>query len=132
MLWFLWLFFLFSATQSLPYLDNNATTFSWVDTPKNSLLGETRYPYTGFGCSVINNDQLYFVTSTNPGRYMYNQQYCTQSKKYVEVLEYSLSEQNFTNQLLLGTKTTTYPHAVAGKGSDNIRYCGIHKKYNFP
>ena len=44
MLWFLWLFFLFSTTQSLPYLDNNATTFSWVDTPKNSLLGETRYP----------------------------------------------------------------------------------------
>ena len=130
MLWFLWLFFLFSATQSLPYLDNNATTFSWVDIPDNSLLRETSYPYTGFGCSVINNEQIYFVTSTNPGRYMYNQQYCSQSKKYVEALEYSLSKQNFTNQLLLGTKTAKYPHAVAGKGSDNIRYCGIHKKYN--
>ena len=59
----MWLFFLFAATQSLPYLDNNATTFSWVDIPENSLLRETSYPYTGFGCSVINNEQIYFITS---------------------------------------------------------------------
>ena len=130
MRWFFWLFLLFSSVQSLSYLDRNLSSFTFVDIPEDSYTGEKVYPYKGIGCSVIQDDKLYFVSSTFPGRYTNDQRYCHQSKKYVEILEYDMGVKDFTNNLLLGDKTSEYPNAVAGKGSDNIKYCGIHKKYN--
>ncbi len=130
MRWFFWLFLLFSSVQSLSYLDNNSSSFTFVDIPDDYYTGEKVYPYKGVGCSIIQGDKLYLVSSSYPGRYTYTQQYCTQTKKYVEILEYDLAIKNFTNNLLLGDKTSEYPNAVAGKGSDNIKHCGIHKKYN--
>ena len=130
MRWFFWLFLLFSSVQSLSYLDNNSSSFTFVDIPDDYYTGEKVYPYKGVGCSITQGDKLYLVSSSYPGRYTYTQQYCTQTKKYVEILEYDLAIKNFTNNLLLGDKTSEYPNAVAGKGSDNIKHCGIHKKYN--
>ena len=130
MRWLFWLFLLFSLVRSFSYLDRNSTSFRLIDLPENSYMSEKMYPYKGIGCSVFKDSKLYLVSSSYPGRYSYNQQYCSQSKKYVEILEYDFELKNFTNSLLLGDKTSEYPNAVAGKGSDNIKHCGIHKKYN--
>jgi len=130
MLWFIWLFFLFSSTHSLSYLDNNRSFFSWVDIPKDSILNEKGSPYKGLGCTTYVNNDVYFISSTNPSRYSYNQQYCGKSEKYVEILKYNFSMGNFTNKLLIGDSSVKYPTAIGGKGSDNIVTCGIHPKYN--
>ena len=107
MLFLVWLFFIFTSTQAYSYLDNNASTLEWIDIPKNSILNKRVYPYTGFGCTVYNkNNDLYFVSSTYPGRYLYNNnQYCATSKKNVEILKYSFTVNNFTNTLLVGDAT---------------------------
>ena len=131
MLWFLMLFFLFSTTHSLNYLGNNQTSFSWVDIPKDSIMLSNSYPYKGIGCSVYDNaNNIYFVSSTNPIKYTYNQQHCSKTDKVVEILHYNFSQNNFTNKLLIGEDSETYPGATGGLGSDNVFQCGIHKKYN--
>ena len=130
MLWFVWLFFLFSSTHSLSYLDNNQSSFSWVDIPLESVLNENAYPYKGIGCTTYIDDDIYFISSTNPTGYTYNQQYCQRSDKYVEILKYNFSDSNFTNRLVMGDISTKYPTATGGKGSDNIVTCGVHAKYN--
>ena len=62
MLWFVWLFFLFSSTHSLSYLDNNQSSFSWVDIPLESVLNENAYPYKGIGCTTYIDDDIYFIS----------------------------------------------------------------------
>jgi len=86
MRWFFWLFLLFSSVQSLSYLESNSSSFTFIDIPEDTYTGEKVYPYKGVGCSVIQDDKLYLVSSSYPGRYTYNQDYCDQSKKYVEIL----------------------------------------------
>jgi len=114
--WFVWLFFLFSTARSLSYLDNNHTSLSWIDIPTDSILVETNSPYKGIGCTAYTNtNDLYFISSTNPSRYYYNQQYCDKSKKYVEILKYDFSGHTFTNSLLIGDNPVDSPNAVGGK-----------------
>jgi hypothetical protein len=123
---FFWLFFLFSLTSSYPYLENNNTKFNWIDIPTNSITQKNAYPYTGFGCTIYDNNNLYLISSTNPGRYHYNsQQYCGISKKYVEILKYDFTNESFAEPTLIGQSNNEYPNAIGGAGSDNIVSCGI-------
>ena len=115
---------LFNA-NSLSYLDNNNSSFDWIDIPEESIIHEETWPYKGVGCSIeTEGDDLYFVSATYPGRYTYNQGECNKSKKKVEILKYNFSSNNFTDSLLIGD-TSQHPTAVGGKGSDDIVACGI-------
>jgi hypothetical protein len=123
---FFWLFFLFSLTTGYPYLENNNTKFNWIDIPTKSITQKNTYPYTGFGCTTYDNNNLYLISSTNPGRYQYNnQQYCGTSKKYVEILKYNFTNESFAEPTLIGQSNSEYPNAIGGAGSDNIVSCGI-------
>ena len=115
------LFLFFITTNSLNYLNNENTSFTWIDTPTNSIINERTYPNNGIGCTADNMNYVYFVSSAYPGRNTHNQQYCGISKKHVEILKYDYSNSNFTNNLIIGD---------AVGGSDNIVTCGIHEKYN--
>ena len=124
---FAWLFFMFSSVISFSYLNNNNATFKWIDIPTNSITQKNTNPYNGFGCTAYNKGELYLISSTNPGRYQYNnQQYCDKSKKYVEILKYNFNNKNFTDILLIGQSDSEYPTASGGPGSDNIVLCGIN------
>jgi len=117
----MWLFFwLFSIVASFQYLDNNNTSFDWLDIPENSILNENIYPYNGIGCSTYSENDVYFITSSNPLRYSHNQKYCGRTKRYVEILKYNLISNVFTNNLLIGDATGTYPHAIGGMGNNGI------------
>jgi len=122
MLKFLWLLLLLAQNvTAFSRLSNKNFSYEWIDIPENSILQKTHYPYTGIGCSVYNNESLYFVSSTNPGRNGYNSQHlCGTSKKYVELLKYNFTQGNITQKLLIGKATTEYPSAIGGLGSDNI------------
>ena len=132
MLKFLWLLLLLAQNvTAFSRLSNKNFSYDWIDIPENSILQKTHYPYTGVGCSVYNNESLYFVSSTNPGRNGYNSQHlCGTSKKYVELLKYNFTQGNITQKLLIGKATTEYPSAIGGLGSDNIISCGIYPKNN--
>lgn len=122
------LLFFVTSIQSLSYLDNNHSSFEWIDFPTESILNERIGPYNGMGCSIsANTNDLYFVTSMNPGncRTNNNAYCCSISNKFVEVLKYDLYTNNFTNSLLIGDATTKYPNAYGGTGSNNVVTCGI-------
>ena len=121
---------LLSTTPTFSYLDNQNATFDWINIPENSILNEKTYPYNGIGCSTYFNNDVYFITSSNPIKYTYNQQYCGRTKRYVEILKYNLNLNNFTDSLLIGDTTSSYPRAVGGMGNDNIVKCGVDKSLN--
>ena len=116
---------LHAATAS--YLNNDNFTHGYLDVPTNGIITSAyQYPYIGFGCTATKGDKSYLITSSyNPYGYSDTHTKCSKTKKYVEIMEFDFSTNNFTNSLLIGSKSGTYPNAVGNLGSDKVTTCGI-------
>ena len=134
MLYFL-CFMLFLNMCNSSYLTSNESNVTFINIPEDELISRNIYPRVGFGCVAEshNTNELYYVTSTQTldTRYHYNKQHlCEYSKKYVEILKFNINENKFTDKLLIGQQSSSYPFAQGSLGNDNIVSCGIDKSTN--
>jgi len=97
--------------------------------PTNGIIKPThQYPYIGFGCSVINNNNNYLITSTyNPWKTSNNNYKCDKTTKYVEIMKQNFNTGLFEDNLIIGEQSSEYPNAQGDLGSDNVVSCGIDK-----
>ena len=118
MLWFL-IMSLFSIGQST-YLTNGDSTIKYMDTRTGGAITVNhQYPYVGFGCSLLNEPDLYFITASNYPVHWIRQSdsyKCNKPAKKVEVMKY-----NNTNYI---------DSIITTEISDYIVSCGIDKKSN--
>ena len=120
---------LISFTQS-SYLNNDNLEVNYKSIPITELFKENKNDI-GFGCSIKNNRDIYYVSSTYQHNYYTSENYnCGRTAKYVEVLQYNLDSEQFVNSLLIGKNNAEYPNAIGNLGSDNVVSCGIDNKYN--
>ena len=128
---FLLLFDSFISTNSV-YLNNNYSNVSYYNLPITDLFTETySYPTVGFGCSVQQDNNLYFVSSSNGNNHLSNEnQKCNLAKKYVEIFKYDIENRNFTDSILIGKADQNYPKAIGNKGSPHVTTCGIDRAHN--
>ena len=114
------------------YLNNTNFSNTYVSIPTNGLIKSiNQYPYIGFGCSTINNNENYLITSTyNPWKTSNNNYKCDKTTKYVGIMKQNFYSGEFEDNIIIGEKTSEYPNAQGDLGSDYIVTCGIDKKYD--
>lgn len=121
----------FSASSN--YLNSDNYSKKFLDIPTTGIIKETnQYPYIGFGCTTMDNDDAYLITSSyNPYIRSNNiGRKCGKTTKYVEIMKYNFVQENFTDNLIIGRSNQEYPYAEGDLGSDNVVTCGIDKTYN--
>jgi len=125
------LLLLFNSINCYPikYLNNTNFSNTYISIPTNGIIKEThQYPYIGFGCSVINNNNNYLITSTyNPWKTSNNNYKCDKTTKYVEIMKQNFDTGLFEDNLIIGQQNSEYPSAEGDLGSDNVVSCGIDK-----
>ena len=128
----LWCIFSMFFSASSNYLNNDNYSKNFLDIPNTGIIKTDEYPYIGFGCTVLDGDSVYLISSShNPYGRTSNVEYkCGRTKKYVEVIKYNFIYENFTNNLIIGQSNQEYPNAMGDLGSDNVVTCGLDKKYN--
>ena len=125
------LLLLFNSINCYPinYLNNTNFSNTYISIPTNGIIKEThQFPYIGFGCSVINNNNNYLITSTyNPWKTSTNNYKCDKTTKYVEIMKQNFDTGLFEDNLIIGQQNSEYPGAEGDLGSDNVVSCGIDK-----
>ena len=118
---FIYICYLFSIC-SANYLENKNPTISYHDIHTGGAISTNYiYPYSGFKCVQIFQDNLYAVTSTYypTGWIRQNDNYkCNKPHKKVEVMKYNTSTNNYTNSI------------VTTNTGDYITTCGIDEVFN--
>ena len=128
------LLLLFNSISCYPisYLNNTNFSNTYINLPTNGLIkAGYQYPYIGFGCSAINDNKNYLITSTyNPWKTSNNNYKCDKTTKYVEIMKQNFDNGDFEDNLIIGQQTSEYPDAQGDLGSDYIVTCGIDKKHD--
>ena len=123
---------LFLNVTSYDYLNKDNYSSKFLDIPTTGIIKMNTYPYIGFGCTVIDDDSAYLISSShNPYGRSTNIEYkCGRTTKYVEIMKYNFIYENFTDNLIIGQSNQEYPYAEGDLGSDNVVTCGIDNKCN--
>ena len=128
------LLLLFNSISCYPisYLNNTNFSNTYINLPTNGIIKEGyQYPFIGFGCSAINDNKNYLITSTyNPWKTSNNNYKCDKTTKYVEIMKQNFDNGDFEDNLIIGKQTSEYPDAQGDLGSDYIVTCGIDKKHD--
>ena len=107
---------------SANYLENKEATVSYKDIHTGGAISPNHnYPYVGFGCTEIFENNLYAITSTQYPRYWIRQSEnykCNKPYKKVEVMKYDTISDNYISSI---TTVDT---------CDYIVNCGIDNIYN--
>ena len=114
------------------YLNKDNYLSKFLDIPTTGIIKSNMFPYIGFGCSVMEDDSVYLISSSyNPYGRSNNLEYkCGKTIKYVEIMKYNFKNENFTNNLIIGKSNQKYPNAQGDLGSDNVVTCGIDNTHN--
>ena len=79
----LWCIFSMFFSASSNYLNNDNYSKNFLDIPNTGIIKTDEYPYIGFGCTVLDGDSVYLISSShNPYGRTSNVEYkCGRTKK---------------------------------------------------
>ena len=121
---------LFINIKSYNYLTSSDLTYNFTSMPQTELIKDRNWPYIGFSCSVKDGNNTYFISSTKTNTYYNTNQFCSFSKKIVQISKFNIDNELITGNLIIGQKSNNYPNAQGNFGSDDVTTCGLNKEKN--
>ena len=61
----LWCIFSMFFSASSNYLNGDNYSNKFLDVPTTGIIKKSQYPYIGFGCTVIEDDSAYLISSSH-------------------------------------------------------------------